>query len=184
MTSRLLPTISATALFAAVPMTLVAGYAYGADFMTADDAQHLMFPGATSFEPVLLSADPATLKALDITPGALATTRFFTVKQGDQVLGSFALDAVIGKFQLINYAVSFDAQGAIKDIEILAYREAHGAEVRNASWRQQFVGKKASAPLRVGDDIDNISGATLSCSHLTDGIRKLSKLIAQSPAHA
>lgn len=181
MTLRLLPV---TALLAAAPITLIAGTAYGADFMTADEAQHLMFPAATSFEPVLLSADAAQLKALDITPGALATTRFFTVKQGDQVLGSFALDAVIGKFQMINYAVSFDAQGAIKDIEILSYREAHGAEVRNASWRSQFVGKKASEPLRVGDDIDNISGATLSCSHLTDGVRKLARLIAQSPAHA
>ena len=181
MTSRLL---SVTAVFAAAPLALSASVAYGADFMSAEDAQHLMFPAATSFEPVLVNADAALLKALDITPGALATTRFFTVKQDDQVLGSFVLDAVIGKFQLINYAVSFDPKGGIKDIEILSYREAHGAEVRNASWRQQFVGKTASAPLRVGDDIDNISGATLSCSHLTDGIRKLAKLLAQSPVHA
>jgi Na+-transporting NADH:ubiquinone oxidoreductase subunit NqrC len=59
------------------------------------------------------------------------------------------------------------------DIEILSYREGHGGEVRTKAWRQQFVGKSANAPLAVGDDIANISGATLSCTHLTDGIRRI-----------
>ncbi len=61
----------------------------------------------------------------------------------------------------------------IRDVEILAYRESHGYEVRNKPWRSQFTGKSAQAPLRIGDDIDNISGATLSCTHITDGIRRI-----------
>ena len=37
----------------------------------------------------------------------------------------------------------------------------------------QFIGKDHAAPLRVGEDITNISGATLSCTHLTDGVRRI-----------
>ena len=166
---------------AALPLMVWATEAVGADFLSTEEAQHLMFPSATSFEPVLVSLTSAS--ALGISAGALSTTRLYVAKQGDQVLGTFALDAVIGKFQLINYAVSFDQKGAVRDIEVLAYREAHGAEVRNAAWRQQFVGKTAAEPLQVGNDIDNISGATLSCTHLTDGVRKLARLV-QASAHA
>ena len=62
-------------------------------------------------------------------------------------------------------------------MEILTYRESHGHEVRLPSWRGQFVGKGPSAPLRVGEDISNISGATLSCRHVTDGVRRIVNVV-------
>jgi Na+-translocating ferredoxin:NAD+ oxidoreductase RnfG subunit len=93
--------------------------------------------------------------------------------QGDKPLGYVITDAVIGKFELISYAVGLNPAGDIVDVEILSYRESHGYEVRNKPWRAQFTGKSAKAPLRIGEDINNISGATLSCTHLTDGIRRI-----------
>ena len=40
--------------------------------------------------------------------------------------------------------------------------------------RRQFVGKSAkSGDLRIGAGINNISGATLSCTHVTDGVRRI-----------
>ena len=65
----------------------------------------------------------------------------------------------------------------MKQVEILAYRESHGGEVRLPAWRRQFVGKTAASPLRVGDDIANISGATLSCTHVTDGVRRIVAIV-------
>ena len=44
-------------------------------------------------------------------------------------------------------------------------------------WRRQFVGKDGTAPLRVGEDIANISGATLTCSHVTEGVRRIVAVI-------
>ena len=63
--------------------------------------------------------------------------------------------------------------GVVKRIEILEYRETYGGEVRNAAWRQQFVGKHFGSQLKLGTDIKNISGATLSSRHITDGVRRL-----------
>ena len=44
--------------------------------------------------------------------------------------------------------------------------------MRNAQWREQFVGKKAGDQLELDKDVRNISGATLSCQHVTEGIRR------------
>ena len=63
--------------------------------------------------------------------------------------------------------------GAVKDIEILEYREAYGDDVRKSEWRSQFIGKTKDASLKLTGDIQNISGATLSCKHITDGVRRL-----------
>ena len=56
---------------------------------------------------------------------------------------------------------------------VIAELTAHGYEVRNADWRAQFVGKNVSAPLKLSQDIKNISGATLSCRHITDGVKRI-----------
>ena len=48
-----------------------------------------------------------------------------------------------------------------------------GYEVRNPEWRKQFVGKTAADPLRLNADIRNISGATLSSRHVTDGVKRV-----------
>jgi Na+-transporting NADH:ubiquinone oxidoreductase subunit NqrC len=66
-----------------------------------------------------------------------------------------------------------DDNGAVKDVEILEYREAYGSEVTNPKWRAQFAGKSRESPLKLTKDIQNISGATLSSKHITDGVRRL-----------
>ena len=68
----------------------------------------------------------------------------------------------------------------VKQIEILTYRESHGGEIRLPAWRRQFVGKTSAAPLRIGDDIANISGATLSCTHLAEGVRRVVAIVARA----
>ena len=40
------------------------------------------------------------------------------------------------------------------------------------AWRKQFRGKTISAPLQVGKDIKNISGATISSNSVTRGVKQ------------
>ncbi len=49
----------------------------------------------------------------------------------------------------------------------------YGYQIRDPKWRAQFAGKTAQAPLRLDHDIRNISGATLSSRHVTEGVRRL-----------
>jgi Na+-transporting NADH:ubiquinone oxidoreductase subunit NqrC len=53
------------------------------------------------------------------------------------------------------------------------YRESYGYEIRNVEWRAQFAGKTSAAPLKLENDIQNVSGATLSCRHVTDGVKRV-----------
>ena len=66
-----------------------------------------------------------------------------------------------------------DATGVVRQLEILDYHESYGGEVHLPAWRRQFVGKKHGSPVELDKDIKNISGATLSCSHVTEGVRRL-----------
>jgi len=87
--------------------------------------------------------------------------------------GYFVVDRVLGKHEYITYAVGVNGNGTVKGIEIMQYNESYGYEVRNASWRAQFVGKSAGSALQLNSDIKNISGATLSSKHITDGVRRV-----------
>jgi len=80
---------------------------------------------------------------------------------------------VLGKHELITYALALDARGRVRGVEILEYLEAHGGEILDPAWRAQFVGKSTADPLKLDRDIRNISGATLSCRHVTDGVKRL-----------
>jgi len=149
--------------------------AVAATWATADEAARRAFPTATAWQERLITpaADEAAALA---APGAAPRStplRVIEARQGATVLGHVIVDAVIGKFELIDYAVALGADGRVVAVEVLSYRESHGAEVRLPAWRAQFNGKGPADTLRVGGDIANISGATLSCTHLTDGVRRL-----------
>lgn len=83
------------------------------------------------------------------------------------------VDRVIGKHEYITYALALTSEGVVSGLEILDYRETYGGEIRNAAWRRQFAGKRPAQRLMLGQDIRNISGATLSSRHVTDGVRRL-----------
>jgi len=163
----------------ALTVTLAASPAYAAQYLTVEQAQRLMFPEATAFKDasVQLSAEQMRqIESLSGLPARSAHWRVISAWQADKLLGHVVLDDVIGKFELISYAVALDPDARIRQVEILAYRESHGFEIRNAAWRKQFVGKTAADKLAVGDDIVNISGATLSSNHVTDGVRRIAAL--------
>jgi Na+-translocating ferredoxin:NAD+ oxidoreductase RnfG subunit len=96
----------------------------------------------------------------------------YRVSRGGTLLGFAQVRNVKGKDQPITYLVAIDSASALKDIDILVYREPRGGEVAYDAWRKQFRGKTAGAPLQVGKDIKNISGATISSNSVTRGVKQ------------
>ena len=154
--------------------------AFAVDYLSAEQAARLMFPDADRFETRELNLDAAELQALDAQGVRSRSARWSVqlAQHAGQPLGVVVTDDVVGKFELISYAVGIGLDGTVKQIEILSYRESHGGEVRQDSWRKQFAGKSGDAALRVGDDISNISGATLSCTHVADGVRRIAAVLS------
>jgi Na+-translocating ferredoxin:NAD+ oxidoreductase RnfG subunit len=158
----------AAALYAPAP-------AFAVDYLSADQAQASIFPDAERFEPRELPLEADERRALEKRLGLPVRERWAArvARREGKALGVVLVDDVIGKFERITFAVGIGADGAVRQIEILSYRESHGHEVRLPAWRKQFVGKGPSSALRVGEDVSNISGATLSCRHVTDGVRRI-----------
>lgn len=94
------------------------------------------------------------------------------ISRGDTLLGFAQVRNARGKDQPITYLVAVDPGGRLRDVDILVYREPYGGEVAYEPWRRQFRGKGSESPLRVGQDIQGISGATISVNAVTAGIRR------------
>ena len=140
-------------------------------YMSLEEAQMLMFPGAT-FSPDFRTLTDAEVKAIEKTGDVNVLNKqvkVWRVSTG----GWFFADQVVGKHEFIPFVLGLDADGNVKDIEILEYREAYGSEVTGSKWRAQFSGKNHDSPLKLTKDIQNLSGATLSSKHVTDGVRRL-----------
>lgn len=156
--------------------SLGSGSAFATQYLTVEQAQRAIFPDATTFKDASIDLNAEQMRQVEKLAGEPARSvhwRVFSAYKADALLGYVVLDDVIGKFELISYAVGLNPDASIKQVEILTYRESHGFEIRNSAWRKQFVGKTVQAGLSVGEGIANISGATLSCTHVTDGIRRI-----------
>ena len=155
-------------------------------YATPEEAARRCFPEATAFKDSTVQLGPDEMRAVAQAAGVPARSaawRVMTALNGDVPLGVVVFDGVIGKYELIDYAVGIATDGKLRNVEILNYRESHGFEVRLPAWRKQFVGKGADAALRVGEDIANISGATLSTTHITDGVRRIVAVVSTLKAN-
>ena len=150
--------------------------AYAAQYLTTEAAQKTLFPDASAFVPHPVRLSDAQKNVVE--KAAKVRMHFpeqpvWQVMADGKPAGWFVLDEVYGKHEFITYAVALDASGAVRGVEILDYRETHGGEIRNPKWRAQFNGVRHGAPLKLDEDIQNISGATLSCKHIAEGVRRV-----------
>lgn len=174
--------IGSRVLLTAIPSAIVATQAYAVQYMTIEEAQQEMFPHSKEFISVsnsLTHQQKATIeKQLDFEFDA-SRIKFWSVLNNDGSTGFFAVDQVIGKHELITYAVAVSSDLKVISINVLEYLENYGAEIRQPEWRAQFKNKTTQDPLTLGEDIQNISGATFSCRHITEGVKKILLTLSQ-----
>ena len=159
----------------AVP-ALIAAPCYAVQYLSEEQAQKALFPPGARFAPYPIELNADQRAAIEDASGQRVRElrpRVWQVTAGDRPAGWFFVDQVIGKHEFITYALAVDSKGAVLGIEIMDYRETYGGEIRNPVWRQQFSGKRHGDSLKLGADIRNISGATLSCRNVTNGVKRL-----------
>ena len=150
--------------------------AHGVQYHTTESVQRLLFPQAQSFAAQTMLLTPVQRNHIEQAANVKvrdAKLNAWEVLGPNGRQGWLLIDEVLGKHDLITYAVALNAQGTILGIEIMTYRETYGGQINDARWRDQFKGKTTKDALKIETDIQNISGATLSCQHVTDGVRRL-----------
>jgi len=154
-----------------IPVAVISASAYGTTYMTVEQAQAEMFPGAQLTRAFVTLTKEQT-SAIEKKAGVnVRKPEVQLWKAADG--GYFMVDEAIGKHEFFTIALGLNADISVRKIEILEYKESYGYEVRNEAWRKQFTGKTSAAHLKLTDDIKNISGATLSCRHVTDAVKRL-----------
>jgi len=117
-----------------------------------------IFPDAVSLEDKTVEGQEATL-ALDAA---------------GQVVGLLTEGSIAGYAGPITFSLAVDGEGKVVSVGVISHSETPGIgdKIEQQSFLDQFTGKTAADTLTVGQDIDNISGATASVKALTNGVRQ------------
>lgn len=159
--------IVATAASVALPIQI----AFAKTYLSIEQAQKILWPNnVLTPAPQTLTEEQADLIE-DLSDIRVRNHNINSWRSDDG--GWFIVDQVIGKHENIDLAVAISADGKVMGIEVLTYRETYGDQIMHPKWRAQFHGKDSSEFLKLDKQIKNISGATLSCRHVTDGINRL-----------
>ena len=159
-----------------VPVAVLAGpTAYATDYLTVAQAQEQLFPGAQFGEQTLKFSGEQRdrIKAAAGVRQRNDEMKVWRAEKNGKLQGWLMVDEVIGKHEFITYATGIAPNGSVVGVEVLSYRETHGGQIRDAAWRQRFFGKTLADPFKLDEDVPNISGATLSCRNVTDGVKRL-----------
>ena len=164
------------ALIMMAPAAALSLPALAAEYLSLAQAQRALFPQADRFvdaSVVLTREQQDAIKKLSGQRQRNAEQKIWRATRGDQLLGWFVEDEVIGKHDYITYAVAMSRDGHVLGVEVLIYRETYGYQIAEATWRDKFRNKTLGDAFKLDDDIPNITGATLSCRNVTNGVKRL-----------
>ncbi|MGI6557898.1 MAG: RnfABCDGE type electron transport complex subunit G [Limnochordia bacterium] len=137
-----------------------------------------VLPGAETYETLASKTQPeipeddVTLSEAPPTQQLIPVYRGLD-KNGKEVGLAFIVENP-GYGGLIRFIAGIDTRSnTLTQIQILEHKETPGlgSKIADAPFREQFSGKSIADPFVVGQDVDGISGATVSSKAVTDGLR-------------
>ncbi|MCU0760369.1 MAG: FMN-binding protein [Steroidobacteraceae bacterium] len=162
--SRLL-FVPATAIFAAaLPQAAVA-----VEVQTLQEAQAKLAPGAT-LTPADFKLEPeqrSLLKESYKVPVMRPAVKAWRVSTG----GWLFLDQVYGREDIVTYLVSVGDDNKVRGIEVLVCADGY-CDLFSREWRANLVGR-THGKWMPEEVVPMVSGATLSCVHVAEGVKKI-----------
>lgn len=129
----------------------------------------------TSFSTEMIIVSDETNATL---PTKINKDNLFKIVNSNKHIGYFYVGKAPSKTDQFDYLVVFDHEFNVVKTKVLIYREDYGNEIGSKRWLKQFIGKTSSDSLKYGQDIDAISGATISANSMTFAMSSLLKTVA------
>ena len=102
-----------------------------------------------------------------------AQPEIYSVQQGNSKPFAFVLFAeAMGKVDNFTYLIVFTPNGIIENVSVLLYKENYGGEIGSKRFLRQFNGKSNGIKMEYNEDIDGISGATISVQAITRAVKE------------
>jgi hypothetical protein len=132
----------------------------------------------------------------DVSKGnSLTSGKFFSIRnaEGEHIIAyigrvnscraggcsNLSLASTNGESEYFDYFILFDSEKRVMLVRVFNYAATHGQEVSVKRWLDQFAGHDGAEPLRVGKEIDAISGATISVYALVADVQEKTLLLNQ-----
>lgn len=160
----------------------------GADqtFLTEAEAPRAVFPDADRFSArEVVATDDLRARVerrLGDAKPSIWEPKYTIVAafRGARLLGHAVAVDEIGKHRAISLMVGVGVDDRVAAVAVMTYREAYGGEIRSKRFLAQYRGKGAEDPLLPSQDIQNISGATLSARAVGRAVKKAIAVLAEA----
>ena len=104
----------------------------------------------------------------------------FAIKHGDEIKGYAYVDQAPSMKNVFDYLVIIDKDWQIQKAKVLIYREQHGRQIGSSRWLSQFIGMTTEDRPELGNEVDGISGATISSRSMTNAVHDLLATLDQA----
>lgn len=100
----------------------------------------------------------------------------------DRLIGLMATIEQQGYDGTITYNLALDAEGKVVGMLIISHSETPGIGdvITTSEFQEQFIGKSFEDPIVPGEDVDTVSGATISSSAMITSIRRVVNVVAEN----
>jgi len=108
-----------------------------------------------------------------LLPTKIKEDNLFEIHKSEKLIGYFYVGKAPSKTDQFDYMVIFDTELNVRKAKVLIYREDYGNEIGSKRWLKQFIGKSSEDNLKYGQNVDAISGATISANSMTFAMNNL-----------
>lgn len=133
---------------------------------------------AGGIDPALQSAfmeifpTASNMKNLAPESRSSRTPHVLELRNGETLLGYGVSLKVVSRSGPFRILVAVSPDETVLDVKIPKYPHRRGRAVKKQTFLDQFKGAAYSEPLKLGEQVDGVSGATSSAKALTDGVRQ------------
>lgn len=147
--------------------------ATAATFSTQSEALERAFPGAQveRIGHVLTEAQLAKAAGLAGAKLPSALVAAYEARRDGQLVGTAYFDAHRVHSQQETLMIVVDPDGRVADLQVLAFAEPP-KYLAPSAWMKQFLGRALDDRLRLKQDIQGITGATLTARATTKAVRR------------
>lgn len=103
--------------------------------------------------------------------------QLYNLNNESELVGYLFLSKAPSRYDDFDYMLIYTPELEIKAAQILVYRESYGGEIGSVRWLKQFIGLNKEDRFELGEDIQGISGATISCRSAVEGFKKSTLLL-------